>query len=174
MVCEKRPKYSDGHSRLCINDVFNVVVCPNVSSGTEIVDDDSTSSQEFQRFVCDDGIDLAYDASDGFLQIVVRYRKVIVTENSLLSLVGVGVRVHCDDVQVASSTTSGINIVPGMEFIDNLFVMRVQEACSTEIHARKIYRIDEATRRTTNETSSEIVVYNDIAYVDRMIQQMLE
>ncbi len=176
-VRKKRPKYSDGHSRLCMNDVLNVVVCRNAPPATiENVDDNcsSTSSQEFQRFVSDDGIDLAYDTSDGFLQIVVRYRKVIVTGDSLPSLVGVGVRVHCDGVQVPSSTTSNINIVPGMEFIDNLYVMRVQEAYSSEIRARKVYRIDEATRRTTKVTSSEIIIYNDIAYVDQKIQQMLE
>ena len=175
-VRKKRPKYSDGHSRLCINDVLNVVVCRNAPLAIENADNDcsSTSSEEFQRFVSDDGIDLAYDASDGFLQIVVRYRKVIVTDDSLPSLAGVGVCVHCDGVQVPSSTTSSINILPGMEFIDKLYVMRVHEACSSEIRARKVYRIDEATRRTTNVTSSEIIVYNDIAYVDRKIQEMLE
>ena len=162
-VRKKRPKYSDGHSRLCMNDVLNVVVCPIENAG------------DFQRFVSDDGIDLAYDVSDGVLQIVVRYRKVIVTDNSLPSLVGVGVRVHCDAAAVASSrTTSAINIVPGMEFIDNLYVMRVQKVCSSEIRAKKIYRIDEATRKTTIVTSSEIIIYNDIAYINRMIQQMIE
>jgi hypothetical protein len=71
-------------------------------------------------------------------------------------------------------TSTTINIVPGMEFIDKLHVMRVQEACSSEIRARKIYRIDKATRRTTNVSSSEVIIYNDIGYVNRKIQQMLE
>ena len=102
-----------------------MVVCPIENAG------------DFQRFVSDDGIDLAYDISDGVLQIVVRYRKVVVTDNSLPSLVGVGVRVHRGAAAVASSrTTSAINIVPGMEFIDNLYVMRVQKVCSSEISAK--------------------------------------
>jgi hypothetical protein len=175
-VRKKRPKYSDGHSCLCMNDVLNVVACQNAPLTIENADDDcsSTSSQEFKRFVNDDGIDLAYDTSDGYLQIVVRYRKVIVTDDSLPSLVGVGVRVHCDGVEATSLTSTTINIVPGMEFIDKLHVMRVQEACSSEIRARKIYRIDKATRRTTNVSSSEVIIYNDIGYVNRKIQQMLE
>lgn len=181
---QKRPKYSDGHSRLCLNDVLNVVVGRDFSGADDDNADDNSSasgSQHFQRFgVSDDGIDLSYDSSDGFLQIVVRYRKVVVTDASLPTLIGVGVgALH--DVEAAhvrtttSSSSAGMgNIAAGMEFIDGLHVMRVQEVCSSEIRAKTIYRIDSATRATTKVTASEVIIYNDIAYVNRQIQQMLE
>ncbi len=180
-VRKKRPKYSDERSRLCLNDVLNVVVGRD-SSGMEDdnADDNSSSSgsQQFQRFgVSGDGIDLSYDASDGFLQIVVRYRNVVVTDDSLPTLIDVGVGALHDVEALHSGTTSPsscANIAAGMEFIDGTYVMRVQEVCSSEIRATKIYRIDSATRTTTKVTASEVIIYNDVAYVDRQIQQMLE
>jgi hypothetical protein len=76
-VRKKRPKYNDGKALLSMNDVINVVLCP--SQGDLASDDDS-----FQRFgVTDDGIDLAYDHSEGMLQIVIQYCKVVITCESL-------------------------------------------------------------------------------------------
>ena len=87
-VRKKRPKYSDGCFLLSVNDVLNVVLCS--SEGREIYD--NTDCLSFQRFgVTEDGIDLAYDASEGTLQIVLRYRKVVVTSESIQSLADVGV-----------------------------------------------------------------------------------
>jgi hypothetical protein len=70
-VRKKRPKYSDGRSHLCLNDVLNVVVCrqstdeeDDTSSNDTLSDDGLSLSHRFQRFgrgVTDDGIDLAYD-----------------------------------------------------------------------------------------------------------------
>ena len=187
-VRKVRPKYSDGRSLLCLNDVLNVVVCRDSEGAEEAKDNndsssdaDSCSSHGFQRFgVTDDGIDLAYDSSDGLLQIVLRYRKIVVTDESLPSLVGAAgvlkpkqstsLRAQPPRCQVAST-----NIVAGMEFIDGLRVMRVQEVCSSEIRAKIVYRIDDGTARTTKVTTSEIIIYNNIAHVvDRQIQQLLE
>jgi hypothetical protein len=191
-VRKKRPKYSDGRSHLCLNDVLNVIVCRDSATAEEKDDDirttnssssdaDSCSSHDrFQRFgVTDDGIDLTYDSSDGCLQIVLRYRKVVVTDESLPSLVGAGVLKPKQSAlllraQPQPQMVSCTNIVSGMEFIDGSHVMRVQEVCSSEIRAKTIYWIDESTARTTKVTVSEIRIYNDIAYVDRKIQQMLE
>ena len=177
-VRKKRPRYSDGPSRLCLNDVLNVVaVRPDQSTRAENERDDdhscySSSSNQFQRFgVTADGIDLAYNPSDGLLQIAVRYSKVVVTDASLPSLICVGVSTS-RAVETANTT---LNIAVGMEFIDGSHIMRVQEVCSSEIRAKKVYRIDKTTRCTSVVTdAAEIVIYNDVAYVDRKIQQMLE
>lgn len=187
-VRKKRPRYSDGHSHLCLNDVLNVVVCHDSAAADENDDtstneasqsDGSDSSHQFQRFgVTDDGIDLAYDSSDGLLQIVLRYRKVVVTEESLPSLVGVGVLRPEESLLLGAQQGEpqppmAFNIVAGMEFIDDSHVMRVQEVCSSEIRAKTIYKIHDATK-TSKVANSEIIIYNDIAYVSQKIQQMLE
>jgi hypothetical protein len=176
-VRKKRPKYSDGRSRLCFNDVLNVVVCRH--SGEDEKDDASTdstvsnasSSQRFQRFgVTDDGIDLLYDLSQGMLQIVLRYRKVVVTHESLQSLVGVGVsRPEAASFHITLPGT-GINIVAGMQFIDGEHVMQVQEVHGSEIRTKRMYWIDGARQ----VTATEVVIYSDFANVYRKIQQMLQ
>ncbi|KAI2506035.1 hypothetical protein MHU86_8356 [Fragilaria crotonensis] len=183
-VRKKRPKYSEGQSRLCLNDVLNVVVGRDLSNADDDNADDNSStsdgSRHFQHFgVSDDGIDLSYDSSDGFLQIVVRYRKVVVTDDSLPTLIGFGVGALHDveAVRVRSTSSSSAdmtNISAGMEFIDGLNVMRVHEVYSSEIRAKTIYRIDSATRATTKVTASQVIIYHDIAYVSQQIQQMLE
>ena len=38
------------------------------------------------------------------------------------------------------------------------------------IRGKRVYRIDETTRRTTNETLSEIIIYNDVKYVNQKIK----
>jgi hypothetical protein len=217
-VRKKRPKYSDGRSRLCLNYVLNVVVCQH--SGEDEKDDASTdstvsnasSSQWFhyvlnvvvcqhsgedekddantdstvsnasssQRFQCfgatDDGIDLLYDLSQGMLQIVLRYRKVVVTHESLQSLVGVGVGVGVGVSRPEAASFhsthpgTGINIVAGMQFMDGEHVMQVQEVHGSEIRAKRMYRIDGARQ----VTATDVVIYSVKRNVYRKIQQMLE
>lgn len=92
-VRKTRPMYSDGHVPLSLNDILNVVVCPSKEEDMTVDDDASDYSLcQFQRFgITEDGIDLSYDSSDGTLLISLRYRKVVVTNESLQSLAGVGV-----------------------------------------------------------------------------------
>jgi hypothetical protein len=82
---------------------------------------------------------LAYDSLDGTLQISIRYRKVVVTSESLHSLAGVSVidpRAH----HVQSGDDVIRNISAGMEFIDGMFVMRVHEVRDAAIHAKRFIR----------------------------------
>ncbi|KAI2500990.1 hypothetical protein MHU86_13464 [Fragilaria crotonensis] len=182
-VRKKRPKYSDGRFLLTVNDVLNVVSCPS----QEQVDDNNTNCLPFQRFgVTEDGIDLAYDASEGTLQIVLRYRKVVVTSESIQSLADVGVaavvgvnkpKMGCALINMSAQSLEMLSCVaPGMEFIDNLYVMRVQDVFKStgEIRAKKVYKIHETTRRTTNVNTMELVTYTDVAFVYQQIQEMLE
>ena len=182
-VRKNRPKYSDGRSHLCLNDVLNVVVCRQSSednvgdtSSNDTLSDGSSLSHRFQRFshgVTDDGIDLAYDSSEGLLQIVLRYRKVVVTNESLQTLVGVSVsKPESTSLRNQEEPQTAVNILAGMEFIDGMHVMQVQKVDSSEIRAKKLYRIDGGT--TTKATASEVITYNNIADVYRRIQQMLE
>jgi hypothetical protein len=181
-VRKKRPKYSDGRFLLALNDVLNVVVCPS----QELVDDDNTNCSSFQRFgVTEDGIDLAYDSSEGTLQIVLRYQKVVVTNKSIHSLAEVGVaavgvnatKISCACRNMSAQSLEMLSCVaPGMEFIDSMCVMRVQDVDRSigEIRAKKVYKIHETTRRTTKVNVLEIVTYTDIAFVFQQIQEMLE
>ena len=81
---------------LSLNDILNVITCPSQE------ENDSTNENRnltecvhhgsFKRFgTSDDGIDLAYDASEGVLQIVLRYCKLVVTNMSIGALASVGV-----------------------------------------------------------------------------------
>ncbi|KAI2505589.1 hypothetical protein MHU86_8831 [Fragilaria crotonensis] len=88
-VRKQRPKYSDGKSSLSFNDVLNIILCPseqetdsNGAKGTS----GSSDHGPFRRCTTDDGIDLAYDASEGVLKIVLRYRKMVVTNKSIGTL----------------------------------------------------------------------------------------
>jgi hypothetical protein len=164
-VRKKRPKYNDGKALLSMNDVINVVLCP--SQGDLASEDDS-----FQRFgVTDDGIDLAYDHSEGMLQIVIQYCKVVITCESLQCVNGVGVTISASSSIPA--LTSPFTIIPGMEFIDNAYLMRVHEVTNNEVRAKKIYKVDDS-RGPTTVLESDVVIYTDIANVHSRIQQMLE
>ena len=174
-VRKKRPKYSDGRGvLLSLNDVLNVVLCP--SNDDNVTTDDDThdgSSYPFQRFgITDDGIDLSYDSSDGTLQILLQYRKLVVTNESLQSLAGVGVCVGGGSTDkdssgacVESDETMITQIFPGMEFIDHTYLMRVQEVRSFEVHAKKVYKIHNSRMTTKVNASEEVVVYTDIKNV---------
>jgi hypothetical protein len=171
---KKRPKYSDGKAFLCLNDVMNVVLCRSQEEeeATASDDDDSDSSQRFQRFgVTEDGIDLSYDASDGVLQIVVRYRKVVVTNEWLKDLKDVGVSIPSPAAQM-NPLLQADDIVPGMEFLYNMYVMRIVSFDGISIRAKRAYRVGSST--TARATSDEIIVYTDIEDVHRRVQEMLE
>jgi hypothetical protein len=80
----------------------------------------------FQRFgVTEDGIDLSYDADESTEQVLLRYRKLIVTNNSLDSLAGVGVTSAKPGHDANESGSEALihQIIPGMEFIDGFYVM---------------------------------------------------
>ena len=78
-VRKKCPRYSNGRFLLSINDAINAIVCRSEGDNDSVPDDET-----FQRFgVTEDGIDLCYDADDSTVQISLRYRKLIVTNNSL-------------------------------------------------------------------------------------------
>lgn len=126
----------------------------------------------------DDGIDLAYDSSEGVLQIVLRYRKLIVTNTSLTSLVSVGVAKR-EEAAACSDSTQVVDmneITPGMEFIDNEYIMQIQKVFTNELHAKRVYKIvdNDTTTTTMKVYSSEIVIYTDVTDVHQKIQQMLE
>ena len=156
-----------------MNDVINAV-CPSESTNATDGESECFTGSVFQRFgVTDDGIDFTYDSMEGTLQITIRYQKVIVSNESLHSLADVGVsEAGARHVPLSSDRIS--NIVPGMEFIDGMYVMRVHEVQrSGEIHAMKAYKIL-AIGTTTKVTALEIVVYSNVETVYRKIQAMLE
>ena len=154
-VRKKRPRYSDGRFLLSINDVLNAVICRS-----EGADDDAAPNDEtFQRFgVTEDGIDLCYDADESLVQISMRYRKLVVTNNSLHLLAGVGVTssaggtykpVVGHDADDDSGNEEVIHqIHPGMEFIDGDFIMQVHKVHGSAIHAKRWYKIVDSTGRT--------------------------
>jgi hypothetical protein len=165
-VRKKRPRYSDGPVLLSLNDVLNVVVCPSAEG-------DETDNNVFHRFgVTEDGIDMEYNSSEGTLQISLRYRKMVVTNESLSLLAGVGV---CDPrarIQVSNETLR--DILPGMEFMDGIYVMRIHEVQGSVIHAKKVYKIVDSDGRTAKVNALEVVIYRDIQAVHRKIQEMLD
>jgi hypothetical protein len=174
-VRKKRPKYSESQSLLSVNDVLNIVLCPSqADSDSDNGEHVNPSSCRFQCLgVTDDGIDLAYDSLEGTLQIVVRYSKLIVTNESLQCLSGVGVT-GPTSAPAPAETIEMNDIVPGMEFMDSTYVMQIEEVLSTEIRARKVYKIHETTRTTTKVNATEVITYTNIADVYERIQQMLE
>ena len=182
-VRKTRPKYSDGRVPLSLNDVLNVVVCPSKEDDATVADDTSECSLcPFQRFgITEDGIDLSYDSLDGTLLISLRYRKVVVTNESLQSLAGVGVcvagtQLHPSSGACVESSNKRISakIFAGMEFIDQTYVMRVHKVRRTEIHAKKVYKIHNSRTTTKVNECEEVVVYTDVENVYQKIQEMLE
>jgi hypothetical protein len=163
-VRKKRPKYSDGQSLLNLNDVINVVLCPLQCDPGVSMDESDTCARPFQRFgVMDDGIDLAYDSSEGMLQIVLRYHKLVVTSESIQCLHSVGVALPVSTI-VPRTESIVTTIIPGMEFMDGLYVMRIISVTDTEIHARQTYKVVH-DRRTIRVTDPDVVVYTDVANV---------
>ena len=131
----------------------------------------------------DDGYDLAYDSSEGVLQIVlVQYRKLIIRNSSWGSLVSVGVAKHSEAVTPrtskprrsdSSQVVDMSEITPGMEFIDDNYVMQIQNIFPHELLAMTVYKIvDNNTTMTATRkvNSSEIVIYIDISDVHQKIQ----
>jgi hypothetical protein len=191
-VRKKRPKYSDGRELLCINDVVNVVSCTSnlnerqrpQKTGEDVGNSTSDANwRSFRNGVMQDGIDLAYDVDDGVLQVVIRYHKVVVTMDegtvTCLKRVGVGFA-FLDERDTATllgnRTTAGLkvsNILPGMEFLDHSFVMRVVSVAVSEVRARKVYKVlrDLTTVRAID---TGVVIYTDMEYVLNQIQEMLE
>jgi hypothetical protein len=174
-VRKKRPRYSDGPLFLSLNDVLNVVACS--SSADDQDGNDSIDNTRFQRFgVVDDGIDLLYNMSEASLQISLRYRKQVVTSEALASLADVGV---CNPaiMQSASQSNSDNNAVThvskDMEFIEGMYVMRVDEVRDSVVYARKVYKLD-SNGRTAKVNALEVLAYRDVQAVHQKIQQMLE
>ena len=180
-IRKRRPKYCDGKSLLNLNDVLNIISCPADDSNDQNGTPDTVDKHDsFKRFgTIDDGIDLAYDSSEGVLQIVLRYRKMVVTDTSINTLGSVGVAARSANEAAtldSASVDDEIDIAPGMEFVDSMYVMQIQQVFTNEIHAKRAYRIvDHATKRTLKAVhSSEIVIYTDVVNVHQQIQKMLE
>jgi hypothetical protein len=179
-VRKKRPKYSEGRSLLSFNDVINLIACrsSNEQPGTDNLDTNSDNWRSFQRIAgrMRDGIDLAYDADEGVLQVVLRYHKMVVIrdESTFTSLKCIGVA-SPETLGAVRSTSpdSTCTIIPGMEFMDKTFVMRIVSVTDQEIHARKVYQVlrDLTTARAID---SRIVIYTDIANVNDQSQEMLK
>ena len=118
--------------------------------------------------VTEDGIDMEYNSSEGTLQILLLYRKMVVTNESLNLLGGVGAR-----IQVSNKTLRDIH--PGMEFTDGIYVMRIHEVQGSIIHAKKVYKIVDSDERTAKVNALEVVIlYRDVEAVHRKIQEMLD
>ena len=149
-IRKRRPKYVDGTSLLSDNNVLNIIMCRDLNDLT-ITPADSTSSHEtFKRFgSTDDGIDLAYDSSQGLLQIVLRYRKMVVTNSSIHALSSLGVVLPNYSTSANHGTVTSLDenssteddeeteIVPGMEFVDGMYVMQVWQVYPHEVHAKQ-------------------------------------
>ena len=164
-----------GRFHLSINDVLNAVVCRS-----EEGDHDAAVPNEeqtpFQRFgVTEDGIDLTYDADESTVQISLRYRKLVVTNTSLPSLAGVGVTSASKPGHDAADASAGNGalihqIIPGMEFIDGGYIMRIHEVRRSAIHAKRWYKIVDSAGRTARVNALEVMVYRDVEAVHNMIQ----
>lgn len=169
-VRKSKPKYSDGKTLLNLNDVINVVLCPSSQRDDGSFDE---TSNGFRRFgVKDDGIDLAYDVSEGMLQIVIRYRKMIITSESLECIDDIGITLQGSQTTPVEPSIL-LRISPGMEFVDSSYVMRVSEVSSLYIRAVKMYKVDGGSAPRRVDGLPEVVTYADIGNVYSRIQQML-
>ena len=180
-IRKRRPNYCDGRSVLSMNDVLNIIICRNVEAdvANEAAQDGESHDNEFKCFgTADDGIDHEYDSLLGVLQIVLRYRKMVVTHSSLNNLSSVGVIAHQARRTARDNALADqdFEIAPGMEFVDGIYVMQVRRVYANEIHAQRAYKIIvDATKRTMRSLqSTEIVVYTDVAHVQRQIEKMLD
>jgi hypothetical protein len=196
-VRKKRPRYSKGCALLNMNDVINVIYFPlpapikfdDEENDQHGGDDHSSMSNNatdmappFQRFgVMHDGLDLVYNENDGILQVVLRHRKLVVTSELLpfLKSVGVGLQVTTSGEGEHSSTSRNVHalttaaISPGMEFMDDGYVMRITSVTDTSVRAQRTYRILD-NNRTTRAIDCHFITYTDIADVKCRIQEMLE
>jgi hypothetical protein len=177
-VRKKRPRYNEGHAMLNLNDVINVVhfsVNDEVNDGRE-----HCASSTFQRYgVMEDGIDLVYDVNDGVLQVVVRYRKVIVTKESIpfLRAAGVVFRGGRDDNECPQGNivnAVATEISSGMEFIDSGYLMRVTSVTGNVVYARKTYKLVGDRSVRVYGCDNDIVAYTNIVDINNRIQEMLE
>ena len=163
-VRKRRPRYCEGKAVLSINDVLNVI-SPPLNCATN-----ASNACGFKLFgVTGDGIDLAYDASDGVLQITLRYRKMVVTNSSLASLESVGV---ANNENLSGGSNSSIlgDIAPGMQFMDDMY---------NEVHAKQVYKVvhahgSERSRTIKLQSSAQTVIYTDSDYVAQQILKMIE
>jgi hypothetical protein len=176
-VRKKRPKYGDGPYPLVVNDVVNAIY-PTSSGSPD--DHDTRGSNDrnsvFKRFgVMEDGIDLIYGLTEGILQITLRYRKVIVSNETVPILACVGVRGSEVSHEQSAVNNRIADIVPGMEFIDDRHVMRVHEVHrSGQIHAIKAFKLLATGAAIKVLHPSEIVVYSNVDNVYNKILAMLE
>ena len=183
-VRKKRPRFSDSKLVLCVNDVINAV-CPSNDEHTPAPTGEANDVQYWRSFrngIQKDGIDLAYNEDDGILHVVVRYHKVVVnnaldeTEMACLKRVGVGIGLSTGANEALRSPNNDTDsIYPGMEFMDNNFVMRVVSATASEVLARKKYMIrHDLTTVEVEATHASVVIYHDTASVLNKIREMLE
>jgi hypothetical protein len=167
-----------------VNDVINAV-CPSNDEHTPAPTGEANDVQYWRSFrngIQKDGIDLAYNEDDGILHVVVRYHKVVVnnaldeTEMACLKRVGVGIGLSTGANEALRAPNNDTDsIYPGMEFMDNNFVMRVVSATASEVLARKKYMIrHDLTTVEVEATHASVVIYHDTASVLNKIREMLE
>jgi hypothetical protein len=97
------------------------------------------------------------------------------TELACLKRVGVGIRLNAGANEALSTSNAADSILPGMEFMDNNFVMRVESVTTFKVLARKKYRIrHDLTTVEVEAIHASVVVYHDTASVLNKIQEMLE
>ena len=183
-VRKKRPRYSEPQEFLNMNDVVNIVYFKANENDDDDDDHDSTLNADddvgrpFQRFgVMNDGIDLLYSENDGILQVVLRYRKLVVTNQSLPFLRNVGVvglvhHVLGENDTVHAMTTAAI--IPGMEFMDDGYVMRITSVTGTAIRARKTYKVVDSRTTILRAVDCNEITYSNVTDVKNRIREMLE
>ena len=179
-VRKKRPRYIEGQAMLNLNDVINVV---HFSANDEVNDNNGRehcAGSTFQRYgVMEDGIDLVYDVNDCVLQVVVRYRKVIVTKESIPFLRAAGVifrgggRDDNERSQGKNVNAVATEISSGMEFIDSGYLMRVTSVTGNVVYARKTYRLV-GDRSVRVYGSDNDIAYTNIVDINNRIQEMLD
>lgn len=175
-VRKKRPRYQEGKSLLNMNDVINVVCCYDEEGSPQ---QQENSGVPFQRFsVMEDGIDLLYNEHEGILQLVVRYCRVVVTNDSIQSLASIGVgtctsMVYGSDITTSTTTTGAIT--PGMDFMDGDYLMRVTSVRANVVNAQRKYKV--VGNRSIAIDSCDCdnnIEYTDVFDVRNRIQAMLE
>ena len=103
---------------------------------------DASNACGFKLFgVTGDGIDLAYDASEGVLQITLRHQKMVVTNSSLASLESVGVANNENPSGGSNGSILG-DITPGtMQFMDDMYVMEVCKVLRNNMYVKQLYKV---------------------------------
>ena len=176
-VRKKRPRYQEGKFLLNMNDVINVVCCYHDEEGSP--QQQENSGVPFQRFsVMEDGIDLLYNEHEGILQLVVRYCRVVVTNDSIQSLASIGVgtctsMVYGSDITTSTTTTGAIT--PGMDFMDGDYLMHVTSVRDNVVNAQRKYKVvgNRSIAIDTCDCDNNIE-YTDVFDVRNRIQAMLE